>query len=81
MTKSEIKSAVDDLRNNVHYDGVSTEPLYGLALDDFPYGKYVRHEVVVNLLHWQCMLLNGTIDEVELSDCIYFLKTKGVRIV
>jgi len=56
MTKSEIKSAVNDLRNNVHYEGVSTEPLYGVALDDFPYGRYVRHEVVVNLLHWQCIL-------------------------
>ena len=65
MTKAEIKLAVNDLRDNVHYEGVSTEPLYGLALDDFPYGKYVRHEVVVNLLHWQCMFLDGTIDEVS----------------
>ena len=80
MTKSEIKLAVNDLRNNVHYEGVSTEPLYGMALDDFPYGKYVRYEVVVNMLNWQCQCLDGSIDEVELSDCIYILKRKGVRV-
>jgi len=81
MTKSEIKSVVNGLRNNVHYEGVSTEPLYGLGLDDFPNSKYVRREVIANFLNWQCMFLDGTIDESELSDCIYLLKKKRVVLV
>ena len=81
MTKSEIQIVVDDLRNGKTYPGVDTEPLYGLALNDFPKGKFVRREAIANLLSWQCQLLNGTIDEAELSDTLHLLKKKKVIMV
>jgi len=81
MTKSEIKEVVDDLRNHVTYPNVSTEPLHGLGLDDFPYGKYVRREVISNFLNWQCACLDGSFDEPELDNCIWLLKNKRVVMV
>ena len=81
MTKVEIKEVVNDLRNGKTYPGVDTSPLFGLALSDFPKGKYVRKEVISNLLNWQCQLLNGEIDENELDECITWLREKRVVMV
>jgi hypothetical protein len=81
MTKADIKEVVDDLRNGKTYSGVDTSPLFGLALDDFPKGKYVRKEVISNLLNWQCMLLNGEIDEEELDNTLTWLKEKRVVMI
>ncbi len=81
MTKAEIKEVVDDLRNGKTYSGVDTSPLLGLALGDFPKGKFVRKEVISNLLNWQCQLLNGEIDENELDDTLRWLKEKRVVMV
>jgi len=81
MTKADIVEVVNDLRNGKTYPGVDTSPLLGLALSDFPKRKIVRKEVISNLLNWQCMLLNGNIDENELVDCISWLKEKKVVMV
>jgi len=81
MTKADVKEVVDDLRNGKTYPGVDTTPLLGLALDDFPKGKFVRKEVISNMLNWQCQLLNGEIDEQELDDCLTWLKQKKVVMV
>ena len=81
MTKAEIKEVVNDLRNSKTYPGVDTEPLYGLGLSDFTKGKYVRREVISNFLNWQCMFLNGEIDEKELDNCLFLLKNKKVVMV
>ena len=81
MTKADIIQVVDDLRNGKTYPGVDTSPLFGLALSDFPKGKFVRKEVISNMLNWQCMLLNGNIDENELDDCIVWLKQKKVVMI
>ena len=81
MTKAEIREVVDDLRNGKTYPDVDTSPLYGLALEDFPKGKYVRKEVISNMLNWQCMLLNGEIDEDELDNCLRWWKEKRVVMI
>jgi len=81
MTKQDVKTVVDDLRNGVYYENVSIEPLFGCALKDFPFRKYVRKEVIVNHLRYQCLFLNGGIDEVELDNCLFILKNKQVIMV
>lgn len=81
MTKAEIKVVVEDLRNHKTYPGVETEPLCGLALSDFPFGKYVRKEVISNFLNWQCAYLDGTFDEPELDNCLQLLKKKRIIMV
>lgn len=81
MNKPEIKTVVEDLRNHKTYPGVDTEPLHGLALSDFPSGKYVRQEVISNFLNWQCAYMDGTFDEPELDNCLYLLKKKRVIMV
>lgn len=81
MTKNEIKEVVDDLRNGKTYPGVDTSPIFGIGLSDFPKGKFIRKEVISNYLNWQCMMLNGNIDEAELDECLFCLKDKKVVMV
>ena len=81
MTKQDIKTVVDEYRDNKYYPNVSTEPLVGCALPDFPKGKYVRKEAIVNLLRWQCKYLNGETDEEELTNVISILKIKRVHMI
>ena len=63
MTKNEIKEVVDEMRQHKTYPDVSTEPLFWFALSDFPTGKFVRKEVIVNMLNWQCACLDGSFDD------------------
>lgn len=81
MTKPEIKKVVTDLRNGVTYDNISTEPLFGIGLSDFPKRKYVRKEVITNFLNYQCMNIDGSIDEPELENCLFYLKDKKVVMI
>lgn len=70
MTKDDFKVVVDDLRNGVSYPETDISPLSGCGLSDFPKRKMVRKEVIVMHLRWQCLYLNGNIDETELSNCL-----------
>ena len=80
MTKTELITVVNDLRDGKTFPDVDTSPLYGLGLDDFPKRRTVRREVISNFLNWQCMFLDGTIDEEELDNCMFLLKKKVVMI-
>jgi hypothetical protein len=81
MNKNEIKLVVDELRKGITYPGVETDPLHGCGLSDFPIGKHVRKEVIVNMLNWQCIYLNGNIDETELDNMIDILKSKKIIMI
>ncbi len=94
MTKYEIQSIIDDLRQGKSYVDSSLPPerymdqifelmapLEGLALPDFEKGKMVRKEAIVHFLRWQCLRLDGTIDEEELSSCVELLKSNRVIMI
>lgn len=88
MTKSESKRLVRALESgeNPRPDWYENnpgllEPLCGLGLPDFPKGKSVSFEVALYFLRWQCLMLNGNIDEQELSNCLELFKEKKVRIL
>ena len=82
MNKKDMKVVVNELRNDVSYPGVEDTPLHGLSLPDFPMGKAVRKEAIVQFLRWQCVYIFGDgIDENELSDMLYLLKEKKVVMV
>lgn len=81
MTKQDMRVVVDELRLHKTYPEVDDTPLEGLALRDFPYGKHVRKECVVKFLNWQCLRLDGTIDEEELTQDMFLLKKKRVIMV
>jgi len=80
MNKAEIKIVTNELREGKTYPGVDTDPLLGLALSDFETGKYVRKEVIVNFLNWQCMYIFGGIDDDELTNCLHLLKKRVVMV-
>ena len=81
MTKKEIQLVVDELRSGESYPDVSISPLTGCGLPDFPKKRHVRKEVIVQHLRWQCLYLNGGIDEEELDNCIQILKDKKVIMI
>lgn len=81
MNKSEIKIVVDELRENKSYPEVDISPMSGCGLSDFPSGKIIRKEAIVMHLRWQCMFLNGNIDEEELSYELQLLKTNKIIMV
>lgn len=81
MTKKEIQTIVNELRDNISYPGIDISPLLGCGLSDFPLKKMIRKEVIVMHLRWQCLFINGNIDEEELSNCLEILKDKKVIMV
>jgi len=81
MNKSDLKTVTDELRRDISYQGVDITPLMGCVLSDYPKGQIIRKEVIVMHLRWQCLFLNGNIDEEQLSDELYNLKRKGVIMV
>jgi hypothetical protein len=81
MTKKEIVTVVNELRTNISYPKVDISPLFGCALNDFPLRKMIRKEVIVMHLRWQCLFLNGNIDEEELCYSLEILKDKKVIMV
>ena len=81
MTKKEISIVADEFRRHIHYPDIDDTPLYGLGLPDFEKGKYVRKEVVVNFLNWQCGRMDGTVDEEEFENCISLFKEKKVVMI
>lgn len=81
MNKTEIKLVVNELREGKSYPDTDISPLSGCGLSDFPIGKMIRKEVIVMHLRWQCLFLNGNIDEEELSSCLYILKSKKVIMI
>ena len=81
MNKAEIKTVVKELREGVSYPEVDISPLSGCGLSDFPFGKMIRKEVIVMHLRWQCLFLNGNIDEEELCSCLEIFKWKKIIMV
>lgn len=81
MNKKEIKQVIDELRNNISYQEVDISLLLGCGLSDFPIGKIIRKEVIVMHLRWQCLFLNGNIDEEELCLNLEIFKTKKIIMV
>ena len=81
MTKKELQIVVDELRNKISSPEVDITPLYGCGLSDFPIGKIIRKEVIVMHLRWQCLFLNGNIDEDELCLNLEIFKVKRVIMV
>lgn len=81
MNKKEIKVVVQELIEGIYYPETNIGPLYGCGLDDFPKNKMVRKEVIVMHLRWQCLFLNGNIDEEELTNCLFILKDKKVIMI
>ena len=81
MTKKEIQIVVNELRDKTSYPEVDISPLTGCALGDFPIGKIIRKEVIVMHLRWQCLFLNGNIDEEELCFNLAIFKEKKIIMV
>ena len=81
MTKQDFKTVVNELRDGKSYPGTDTEPLHGCALSDYPKGQIIRKEVIVEMLRWQCLFLNGGIDEQELTNMLQIFKTKRIIMV
>jgi hypothetical protein len=81
MNKSEIKIVVEELRQGTSYPDVDISPLTGCGLSDFPLMKMIRKEVIVMHLRWQCLFLNGNIDEEELDNCLQIFKHKKIIMV
>ena len=74
MTKKDFKTVVDELRQNISYPDIDISPLSGCGLPGFEKGKIIRKEVILMHLRWQCLYLNGTIDEQELCDNLELFK-------
>ena len=81
MTKKEIQIVVNELRNNISYPVADISPLTGCALNDFPKHKYIRKESIVMHLRWQCLFLNGGIDEEELNYNLQIFKDKRIVMI
>lgn len=81
MTKQDLKILVDELRNDVSYPDVDTSPLFGCGLPEFPKRKIVRKEALLMHLRWQCIFLNGNIDEEELCYNLEIFKDKKIIMV
>lgn len=81
MNKKEIKVVVDELRNNISYDDIDISPMAGCRLSGFKKGKHIRKEVIVMHLRWQCLNINGSIDEEALVDELELLKENKIIMV
>lgn len=81
MTKKNIQTVVNELRENISYPNIDISPLSGCGLSDFPKRKHIRKEVIVQHLRWQCLFLNGNIDEEELCYNLEILKDKKVIMI
>lgn len=81
MTKQDLKILVDELRNDVSYPDVDTSPLFGCGLPEFPKRKIIRKEALLMHLRWQCLFLNGNIDEEELCTNLQIFKDKRIIMV
>ena len=90
MRKDEIKQIVDELRQRKSYwnpeNGVDSlfkmlEPLDGVGLPDFPKGKMIPKEVIVQFLRYQCLMMNGSIDYEELEKCIEIFRLKRIIMI
>lgn len=81
MNKKELKEVVDELRQNVSYDSIDISPLTGCGLSDFPIGKIIRKEAIVQHLRWQCLNFDGSIDEEELCTNLEIFKRKKIVMV
>lgn len=81
MNKNDVKTVVDELRNDVSYPDTDITPLFGCGLPDFPDRKFVSKEVIVSHLRWQCMQLNGNVDENQLTEEIQVLRDKRVVMI
>jgi hypothetical protein len=80
MNKAELKLVTDEYRQGKHYPEIDLEPIIGIGLPDFEKGKFIRKEVIVNFLNWQCLFLSGETDENELSNCLFLLNKKVIMI-
>lgn len=81
MNKQDMIIVTNELRDNVTYPGVGIESLSGCGLSDFPHNKPVRKEAIVMHLRWQCIYLNGAIDEEQLSQELTILKKKNIIMI
>jgi hypothetical protein len=81
MTKRDMKILMDELRAGSQYPGTDDSALRGIALRDFPFGKFIRKEAIVHFLVSQCMYMNGKIDEEELDRCFTLLYMKKVKMI
>jgi hypothetical protein len=84
MNKAELKRAVRELKDGIRYHNDVDQmydmmsPLEGLALSGFGKRKEVSHESVVTFLGYQCRMMNGQVDEEELSELCGLLRKKVV---
>jgi hypothetical protein len=81
MTKADLKLLVNELRQDISYPNVDISPLTGCGLRDFPKCKIIRKEALLMHLRWQCIYLNGGIDEQELTDNLQIFKDKRIIMV
>jgi len=81
MTKNDLQTLVNELREGACYLNVDTAPLHGCGLPDFEKGKMIRKEVLVQFLRWQCLMMNGNIDEEELCECLAIFKEKKIMML
>ncbi len=81
MNKKEFSEAYEIAKNqNISLVNEDTNSLIGCALPDFQYPVYVTVKQVASLIRWDCFLLNGNVDAVELND-IGIIARKKFRIV
>jgi len=81
MTKKDFQIVVNELRNDVSYPDVDTTPLHGCGLNDYPKRKVICKEVIVQFLRWQCLMMNGNIDEQELNYCLEIFRDKKIVMI
>lgn len=81
MNKKELKIVTRELKDGKSYPDADIWVFDGFGLPDYPKGKAISKEAIVQMLRYQTIQLNGSIDEEELSNCLYLLKAKQVIMV
>jgi len=81
MTKKELNIVTRELKEGINYPDTDLTPLWGCALPEFSLFQFISKEVIVMHLRWQCIMMNGNIDEKELNECLQILKDKKVIMV
>ena len=81
MTKDDMKVLADELRQGKSYPEADISVLSGCGLSDFEKRKPVRKEAIVMHLRWQCLTLNGTVLDSQLTEELQILKEKEVLMI
>ena len=75
MTLNEIKAAMKIAKSTEDLSQVDTTPLDGCATANFK-PALVSLRCAARFLRWQVIMLNGEVDERELSDLSWVLKNR-----